>query len=142
MGASFLKEVYMSRKTTPPYTKGPIGIASRVADLKARASGFGSQTRGKPGPLANTVKEIVVRQREKAATKLHKAASVIDSVGPRASKAAHRVAQGLNATASYVEDHDLSDIGADVMSVFRRHPAQAFFSTLAIGFLLGRTMRR
>jgi len=133
----------MTREFTSQFPNDPLGAAKDAAsEVKKSVSDLASDARDKATQVANSVAESANRQREKAAKGLHKAASVIDSAGPRASEAAHKVAQGLDGTASYLEDHGLSDMGDDVLGVFRRYPAQALLSSLAIGFLLGRTLRR
>ena len=96
---------------------------------------------------ASTLSDRGSRQRETAARGLRQAATVLhDNAGKfgggRASSAAHRVADGIDSTATYLEDHDLSDMKEDMMQMCRRYPAQSLLSALAIGFLLGRALRR
>jgi hypothetical protein len=66
--------------------------------------------------------------KEAANSGLHKAATVIHD--------------GIDSTAAYLKDHDIADMGNDAMKVCRKYPAQAILSSLAIGFLVGRVLRR
>jgi len=53
-----------------------------------------------------------------------------------------KVAGGIDSTASYLEGHDFSAMGKDVMNICRQHPAEAIVASLALGFLVGRAMKR
>lgn len=138
----------MSREITPQYPSNPNETLKDVAsDVKDTVSDFASQTKDKASHLASTASETVSRQRENAAKGLHRAASAIQDNASklgsgRASDAARKVAGGIDSTASYLEEHDFADMGKDVMNVCRRHPAEAIVASLAIGFLVGRALKR
>jgi len=121
-------------------------VKDAASEMKDRVSDFASEAREKASQMADSVAETANRSREKAAQGLHKAAAAIDKAGQissaRASDAAHKVAQGLDSTASYVEGHGLPEMGEDVMNIFRRYPAQAILGSLALGFLFGRALKR
>jgi ElaB/YqjD/DUF883 family membrane-anchored ribosome-binding protein len=51
-------------------------------------------------------------------------------------------ADTIENTARYLRDHDTSDMVAGVESLVRRNPGAALASALAVGFLIGTTMRR
>jgi len=126
-----------SHETVPQFTNDPVGtVKDAASDLKGRAT-----------EMANTVSEAAGRQRTNAAKGLHRAASAIhdkaEGLGnAKASGAAHKVADGIDTTASYIEDHDFADMGEDVMDVARRHPGKAIVASIALGFLMGRALRR
>jgi hypothetical protein len=71
----------------------------------------------KAGHMADTVSETMGHQRENAADGLGRAASAIhdnaESVpgGPKVVTMAHKVADGMESTASYLRDHDFSKNG-------------------------------
>jgi len=118
-----------------------------AADVREGVSDFASEAKGKASQLANAASESAGRQRENAAKGLHRAASAIqDNAGKlgsgKASDAARKVAGGIDSTATYLEEHDFADMGKDVMNVCRRHPAEAIIASLAIGFLVGRALKR
>jgi len=138
----------MSRETTSQFSNNPTDALKDVAsDVRDTVSDFASQTKDKASQLANSASETAGRQRESAAKGLHRAASAIqdnaDKLGSgRASDAARKVAGGIDSTAAYLEEHDFSDMGKDVMNIARRHPAEAIITSLAIGFLVGRALKR
>jgi hypothetical protein len=127
----------MSRESLPNFTSDPVGtVKDAASDLKDRAT-----------DMASTVADAAARQRTNAAKGLHTAASAIhdkaEKLGnAKASGAVHKVADGIDTTASYIEDNDFADMGEDVMNVARRHPGKAIITSLALGFLLGRALRR
>jgi ElaB/YqjD/DUF883 family membrane-anchored ribosome-binding protein len=137
----------MSRETTSQFSNNPSEALRDVAsDVKESVSDFASQTKDKAAQMANAAAETAARQRENAAKGLHRAASAIhdnaDRITGRASDAAHKVAGGIDTTATYLEEHNFSDMGKDVMDICRRHPAEAIITSLALGFLVGRALRR
>jgi len=137
----------MSRDTSQ-FSSNPTETFKEVAsDVRDTVSDFASQAKDKANQMANNAAEGAGRQRENAAKGLHRAATAIqdnaDKLGSgRASEAARKVAGGIDSTASYLEDHDFSDMGKDVMNICRRHPAEAIIASLAIGFLAGRALKR
>ena len=121
---------------------------SETEHLKNRASEVAEKTRNKVTEIASSASETLNRQRRAAAGGLHQVAETIHEKagylpgGPRAINLAHGIADGMESTASYLREHDLADIRDDVVNVCRRHPAQALLSALAVGFVLGRAIRR
>ena len=117
-------------------------------DLKDKIEDISSKAREKASQWADTASETAQQQRHNVSAGLDRAASTLHEKaanmpgGPRAVNAAHRVADGMEATASYLRNHDLADMRDDVMNVCRRHPVQALVSAVAVGFLLGRTVKR
>lgn len=56
--------------------------------------------------------------------------------------AASAVAQGLESSGHYLQEHGLSDIGADINGLVRRYPLAAVGIALGLGFMLGSALRR
>jgi hypothetical protein len=130
----------MSRENNIPYDEG-MG-SSEVRNMQDQAAGIASRIKDKASQLGSSVSQTMDRQRETAAKGLDKAASSLhDGIGS-AAKAGHGLADGMVSTASYIRDHNFSDMGNDLMEVCRRHPVQAIVSAAALGFLLGRAVRR
>ena len=104
-----------------------------------------SKVSDKAGQVADTVSEKLGQQRENAAEGLDRTASTIhnraESVpgGPKVVKMTHSIADSMESTASYFREHDLKNMGKDVMDVCRRHPTQSLVAALAVGFLIGRS---
>ena len=136
----------MSRESTFPSNPTDT-LKDAATDVREGVADFATQTKEKASEWASAASETAGRQRENAAKGLHRAASAIqDNAGRlgegKASQVARKVAGGIDTTASYLEEHDLSDMGKDVMNVCRRHPAEAIIASLAIGFLVGRALKR
>jgi len=116
--------------------------------LKDRVEEFRSRAKDKASHWTNTASETANQQRENAAAGLERAASTVHEKaarmpgGPRAVNAAHRVADGMEATATYLREHDFAAMRDDAINVCRRYPAQALLSAAAFGFLLGSAIRR
>ena len=123
-----------------PYDEGM--ASSEIGDVQERAANIGARIKDKASQFGSTVAQTADRQRENAAKGLDKAASTLhDGVGS-AAKAVHGVADGMESTASYLRNHSFGDMGSDIVGVCQRHPVQAMISAAAIGFLLGRVVRR
>lgn len=58
------------------------------------------------------------------------------------SKAKDRVQRGFAGAQDYVKSHDVDDVLEDVRDVARKNPRVAIVAVVAVGFLLGRLMRR
>ena len=120
----------------------------KVENLKERLEDVASKAKDKAEQWTESASETAERQRqnvssrlEKAATSLHEKATNIPG-GPKAVSAVHRVADGMETTASYLREHDFADMRDDLISLCKKHPVQALVSAVAFGFLLGRSVRR
>jgi hypothetical protein len=84
--------------------------------------------------------------RDETGDALHSAASSVRATGRRGSEAIENLAAGtadrLDATASYVEDHDLRGVLTDLRKFGRRHLTGSLVAVAAIGFLAGFAFRR
>lgn len=121
--------------------------SGEFADLKDRVSDLTSKAKDKASDMADSVAEKWGHQRESAAEGLGKAASAIrekaDSLpgGPRVAGVTQSIADGIDSTASYLRDHDVNQMGKDVMNLCRRYPTQSLVAAIAVGFLIGRSRR-
>jgi hypothetical protein len=90
--------------------------------------------------------ESLDNAREGTADALHTAASSARRTGRRGSEAIGDVAAGaadrLDATASYLEDHDLEDAFNGLRKFARRHLTGSLVFAVAIGFLAGAALNR
>lgn len=84
--------------------------------------------------------------RDETADALHTAASSVRKTGRQGSAAVDSLAAGtadqLDATASYVEDHDLKDVMTGLRRFGRRHLTGILVAAVAVGFLAGAAMHR
>lgn len=58
------------------------------------------------------------------------------------SKARNRVQRGLSGAQDYMKSHDMQDVIEDARDVARKNPRVAIVALVAVGFILGRLMRR
>jgi ElaB/YqjD/DUF883 family membrane-anchored ribosome-binding protein len=129
-------------------SRNPLDDIDDTEKLKDRVEDFTARAKDKASQWTTTASETADQQRENAAAGLERAASTVHEKaarmpgGPRAVNAAHRVADGMETTATYLREHNFADMRDDVINVCRRHPAQALLSAAALGFLLGSAIRR
>lgn len=58
------------------------------------------------------------------------------------SRAKDTVQRGISGATDYVKSHDFEDVLEDARSVARRNPRVAIVALVAVGFLIGRMLRR
>ena len=118
------------------------------SDAKDRAAGLATKLKDKASQVTSTVSDTVGRQRDNVAGGLDRLASTIHEKagslpgGQKATNAANNLAEGMESTASYLREHDLKDLGDSMAGVYRKYPVQSLLSTVAIGFLVGRALRK
>jgi ElaB/YqjD/DUF883 family membrane-anchored ribosome-binding protein len=113
----------------------------KVGDVASKAKERAAQWTNAAAETVNTQRVNAASGLERVASKVHDKAGSVPG-GPKVVDAAHRLADGMEATAGYLRKHDLGDMRDDVVNVARRHPVQAIVSAVVVGFLLGRTIRR
>lgn len=116
-------------------------LKDKVEDITSKAKDQASRWTDAASETVGQQRQNVSNGLDRAASTLHQNADRIPG-GPRAVHAAHRVADGMESTASYLREHDITDMRDDLMNVCKRHPVQALISAAAFGFLLGRSVRR
>ena len=122
--------------------------ASRIDDVKERVSDVAAKTKDKADQMKETISDKIDEQRQNAAEGLGRVASTLHEKasdvpgGPKLVNFTHSIANGMESTAGYLREHDLSKMGEDLMNVCRKHPTQSLLAALAFGFLLGRSARR
>jgi hypothetical protein len=58
------------------------------------------------------------------------------------SRAKDTVQRGISGATDYVRSHDIEDVLEDARKVARRNPRVAIIAVVAVGFLIGRMLRR
>jgi hypothetical protein len=114
------------------------------ADSSETIEDFVSKAKDKADAASGTInqqRENLSSGLDHAASTLHEQAAKMPG-GPRAVNAAHRLADSIEATASYLRQRDFADMRDDLLNVCRRYPVQAVISAVAVGFLLSRSVRR
>lgn len=93
--------------------------------------------------LARSASDSLDRTRDNTGDALHAAASSIRKSGRESAKTignlTNGTAKGLDATASYIEDHDLRGMLTGFAS---RHPAPSLVVAVALGFFVGSALNR
>jgi hypothetical protein len=123
-------------------------LNSSLDDVRNRVSEVAAKTKDKASQMADAVSDKLDQQRESAADGLGRVASTIhekaDRVpgGPKVVNFTHSIADGMESTATYLREHDLSKMGGELLTVCRKYPTQSLVAALAFGFLLGRSARR
>jgi len=110
------------------------------------AAELGNQARESIEELGRTAGRKLDEARDGTGGALHSAASSVRRAGLQSSAAidncSTRTADRLDATASYIEDHDLGDAFTGLRKFARRHPTRSLMAAAAIGFLAGSAFRR
>jgi ElaB/YqjD/DUF883 family membrane-anchored ribosome-binding protein len=120
-----------------------------VATLKTlteTASELGKEAKESMEELGRAAGKKLDEMRDEAGGALHTAAKSVRTTGRRGLKAIDNLASGaadrLDATASYVKDHDLKGMLSGVRKFSRRHPTRSLLIAAAIGFLAGSALSR
>ena len=110
------------------------------------AAELGQQARESLEDLSQSAGKKLDAARDETGGALHSAASSVRRAGREGSAAidncSTRTADRLDATASYIEDHDLGDAFTGLRRFARRHPTSSLVAAAAIGFLAGSALSR
>jgi ElaB/YqjD/DUF883 family membrane-anchored ribosome-binding protein len=133
----------MASKTSHPFDRsaselaGADSIADRVTEAKEKVA-----------DLARTAADTIDDKRSSAAAGLSAAASTLHEKaeslpgGDGVQDFAHATADRLSSTATYVREHDMNRMMADVEELVTRNPGPSLLAAAAFGFLLGHAVTR
>jgi ElaB/YqjD/DUF883 family membrane-anchored ribosome-binding protein len=114
--------------------------------LTESASELGKEAKESMEELGRSAGRKLDEARDQTGAALHSAASSVRRTGRQGSAAidncSTRTADRLDATASFVEDHDLRDAFTGLRRFGRRHLTGSLVAAAAIGFLAGSALRR
>lgn len=114
--------------------------------LTETASELGKEAKDSMEELGRAAGRKLDEMRDEAGGALHTAASSVRTTGRRGLKAIDNLATGaadrLDATASYVKDHDLKGMLTGIRKFSRKHPTRSLLIAAAIGFLAGSALSR
>jgi ElaB/YqjD/DUF883 family membrane-anchored ribosome-binding protein len=120
-----------------------------MTNLTETVSQFGakvSEAQGRAEDLSRSAGQRFNEARSETGGALHTAASSIRSAARQGCEmidgAATNAADKLDATGSYIEDHDLRGLFAGCRQIIRRHPMGSTMVATAIGFFAGSAVRR
>ncbi|MGA2040136.1 MAG: hypothetical protein ABSH42_12740 [Bryobacteraceae bacterium] len=110
------------------------------------AAELGKEARESVEELGRSAGKKLDEARDETGGALHSAASTVRRAGRQSSAAidncSTRTADRLDATATYIEDHDLGDAFTGLRKFARRHPTRSLVAAVAVGFLAGSAFRR
>lgn len=106
--------------------------------LAEQASELGQEAKESVEALGRSAGRRLDKARDQTGDALHTAASSVRAAGDLAASAADR----LDATGSYVEDHDLKDALTGLRRFGRRHLGGSLVAAAAIGFFAGSALSR
>jgi ElaB/YqjD/DUF883 family membrane-anchored ribosome-binding protein len=118
-------------------------------EARAKAEGIAMDAKEKAGELSGQAREtaysIAESGREGAAGALDSAAERLEdraasSSGMQAATA-ERAAQGMQAAAGYLQEHDTAEIWDDLEQYVKTHPLQSVAAAVAAGLVIGRALR-
>ena len=116
-------------------------ILTTLRTLTDTASELGKEARDSVEELGRSAARRLDQARDDTGDALHTAASSVRTTGRKGSEAIDNLATGaadqLDATASYVEDHDLKDVVTGLRKFARRHLTGSLVVAAAFGFLAG-----
>ena len=93
---------------------------------------------------ADKAQEQLETGKEQAAGGMQRAAETIREKTPEsgvAAQAGTKVAEGMEQTAQYLQEHSTDEILGDLETYVRSHPTQAVVGAIFVGFMLGRILR-
>jgi ElaB/YqjD/DUF883 family membrane-anchored ribosome-binding protein len=129
-----------------PYISCWRNILNTLKTLTETASELGKGAKESMEEFGRSAGKKLDEARNESAGALHAAASSVRTTGRQGSgaidKLAAGAAQSLDATASYVEDHDLRGVLTSLRSFGRRHLTGSLVAAAAIGFLAGSALLR
>jgi hypothetical protein len=117
-----------------------------IRTLTESASEFGKEAKQSVEELGRSAGRKLDEVRDETGAALHTAASTVRKTGRQGSKAIDSLAAGaadrLDATGTYVEDHDLRDALTGLRRFGRRHLAGSLVAAAALGFFAGSALSR
>ena len=121
---------------------------SSAKDFSDKIVDVTSKVKEKAGQMADKVSDTVDKTRDSAAEGLDRAASTLHDKaedmpgGPKVVSVTHTVADGMESAAQYLRDANFDDMKDSLLETCRKYPAQTLLGALAVGFLVGRVVRR
>jgi ABC-type transporter Mla subunit MlaD len=121
-------------------------ILTSIKTLTDAASEIGKNAKESMEELGRSAGRKLDDARDQTAGALHSAASSVRSTGRQSSAAIDNLSTGaadrLDDTASYIDNHELSDVVNGLRKFGRRHLTESLVFAAAIGFLAGAALNR
>jgi hypothetical protein len=118
------------------------GLATKA---KETASSMASSAGQQASDIASNVSQKAESATHSLGGEIKSLASTLRSKAPGEGvigSAASEIAGCMEASGNYLEQNDFSRMAEDLTGLVRRYPVQAICTGVAVGFLIGRSMRR
>ena len=121
---------------------------SAEENLRDKMVDVTAKVKEKAGQMADKVSDTVDKTRDQAADGLDRAASALhDNAedipgGPKVVNVAHSIADEMESAAQYLREANFEEMKEGLLETCRKYPAQTLIGALAVGFLVGRVVRR
>ena len=116
-------------------------IVTTLRTLTETASELGKEARESVEELGRSAARKLDQARDDTGDALHAAATSVRTTGHKGCETIDNLTTGaanrLDATASYVEDHDLRDVFTGLRKFGRSHLTESLIAAAAFGFLAG-----
>lgn len=114
--------------------------AKQAAD---RASELGRDAAHQAADLGRSTVDRLDSTRGPVAEGLHRTADAIRSYAPgTVGDQARSAADAVDSAAGYIRSRDVRSMASDLTDAVRKNPGPSLIAAVAVGFLLGMTMRR
>jgi len=114
-------------------------------DAQTKTAEYGEKAQQKASEFGQKAQQQAEQGREKAATATEKAASQLREKamqqGGKPGEIGTKVADKLETTSDYLQQHDTTEILDDIEKYVRDHPLQAVGAAVVGGFVLARIIR-
>ncbi len=111
--------------------------------LTESAASAASDAADKLSSTARSAIDKLDASRESVAHGIEKTAGVVRALAPESAvRQARNTADAMENAAGYIRSRDVRTIGADLTQTVRRNPTPSLIAAVAVGFLLGMTIRR
>ena len=149
-----MQATFLANRPKLCYCHGLIGkpprlwrnILTTLRTLTETASELGKEAKESIEEFGRSAGRKLDEARDETGDALHSAASSVRKTGHQGSAAiddcSTRAADRLDATASFIEDHDLGDAFNGLRRFARRHLTGSLVAAAAIGFLAASALRR
>ena len=124
-----------SEATTAP------GISEKFTDASSQLKNKASELGRSAAAKLDSSRGAAAGGLDSAADKLHGNADSLPG-GQKVSGAAHKVANGLSSTATYIREHDVNSMVGDFYEVVKKNPGPALLGAAALGFLVARSFSK
>lgn len=122
-------------------------MKDKAADAKDKAADAANTAKDKASEMTHKATDKVDERRGQTAETLDTTADQLrergESLpgGERTTEMASMAADKVEATSTYIRDHDVQDMLADLETFVRAHPTQSLVVAGVAGFLVGRMLR-